>query len=74
MVRRGRIAQANAAVEYELEGYSDEDDQEFENNDELDTSSRLKQPVSYNRSLVELYRILFIYSFSLQSLSKTSDI
>lgn len=53
-----RVAQANAAVEEELE-YSDEVDEDGEDDldGEMDTSSRLRQPLSYNRSLLELYRI-----------------
>ena len=60
-----RIAEANAAVEDEVVSYSDEEDAEVDDNenlDELDTSSRLNQPLSYNRSLMELYRaFLFIH-------------
>ena len=59
------IAEANALVEDEVVTYSDEEDAELdddENLEELDTSSRLNQPLSYNRSLMELYRTsLFIY-------------
>jgi hypothetical protein len=53
-----RIAQANAAVEEEMD-YSDEVDEDEEDNldGEMDTSSRLRQPLSYNRSLLELYRM-----------------
>jgi len=55
-----RVAQANNAVEEELENYSDEEDVEENDDDEtsgeLDTSSRLRQPLSYNRSLMDLYR------------------
>ena len=57
--RDSRVAKANAAVEEELEDYSDGvDDEEFEDEttDDLDTSARLIQPLSYNRSLWELYR------------------
>ena len=54
------MAEANNAVEDELENYSDEEDIEEndddEMNDEIDTSSRLRQPLSYNRSLMDLYR------------------
>ena len=52
-----RVAQANAAVEEELD-YSDEVDEAEEEDlyGEMDTSSRLRQPLSYNRSLLELYR------------------
>jgi len=58
-MRVSRVAQANAAVEDELDNYSDEvDDEEDDNSDgdEIDTTSRLMQPSSYNRSLMELYR------------------
>ena len=53
-----RIAQANAAVEEEMD-YSDEVDEDEEDNldGEMDTSSRLRQPLSYNRSLLDLYRM-----------------
>ena len=54
-----RVAQANAAIEDELDSYSDEIDDEGDddsNGDEVDTTSRLMQPASYNRSLIELYR------------------
>jgi hypothetical protein len=54
-----RVAQANAAVEDELDTYSDEVDEEDvddTNGEELDTTGRLGQPLSYNRSLMELYR------------------
>jgi hypothetical protein len=55
-----RVAQANAAVEDELGTYSDEVDEEDVNDEingeELDTTGRLGQPLSYNRSLMELYR------------------
>lgn len=58
--RKTRVAEANNAVEDELENYSDEEDIEEndddEMNDEIDTSSRLRQPLSYNRSLMDLYR------------------
>ena len=56
-LRNPRVAAANAAVEEEI-NYSDEEDfeQEDEPTDEIDTSSRLIQPQSYNRSLFELYR------------------
>jgi hypothetical protein len=61
---RSRIAEANAAVEDEVDTYSDDEDEELdddENLEEVDTSSRLNQPLSYNRSLMELYRTpLFI--------------
>lgn len=55
-----RVAQANAAVEEEMD-YSDEVDEDEEGDDldgEMDTSSRLRQPLSYNRSLLELYRTI----------------
>lgn len=59
-----RVAEVNAAIEDEVVSYSDEEDAEvddIENLDEVDTSSRLNQPLSYNRSLMELYRaFLFI--------------
>ena len=53
-----RVAQANAAVEEEMD-YSDEVDEEEEDylDGEMDTSSRLRQPVSHHRSLLELYGI-----------------
>jgi hypothetical protein len=58
--RKTRVAEANNAVENELENYSDEENIEEndddEMSDELDTSSRLRQPLSYNRSLMDLYR------------------
>ena len=61
---RSRVAEANAAVEDEVDTYSDEEGEELdddENLEEVDTSSRLNQPLSYNRSLMELYRTsLFI--------------
>jgi hypothetical protein len=58
-----RVAQANAAIEEELQ-YSDEleeddDDTDDEDTGQLDTKGRLVQPVSYNRSLLELYRISY---------------
>jgi hypothetical protein len=58
--RKTRVAKANAAVEEELEGFSEEDEEveEDESDDEFDSSSRLRQPLSYNRSLMELYRNL----------------
>lgn len=59
--RRTRVAKVNAAVEEDLDGFSDdadEDAEDDESNDEFDTSSRLRQPLSYNRSLIELYRNL----------------
>jgi TATA-binding protein-associated factor Taf7 len=59
MSTRSRVAAANAAVEEEVVNYSDEEDEEEEEDDqsdELDTSVRLVQPQSYNRSLFELYR------------------
>jgi len=55
-----RIAEANAAIEDEVDTFSDEEDgqvEDDENLEDLDTSSRLNQPLSYNRSLMELYRI-----------------
>jgi hypothetical protein len=56
---RNRVAAANAAVERDLEEYSDnEDEAENGNIGELDTSVRLNQPQSHNRSLLELYRML----------------
>jgi len=61
MARNRLVAQANAAVEAEVEYYSDEVDEvevDEEVGDELDTSSRLIQPQSYNRSLLDLYRNL----------------
>jgi len=53
-----RVAQANAAVEEEMD-YSDEVDEDEEDylDGEMDTSSRLRQPVSHHRSLLELYGI-----------------
>jgi len=61
-----RIAEANAAIEDQVDSYSDEEDEDLdddENLDEIDTSSRLNQPLSYSRSLMELYRAsLFIHS------------
>jgi hypothetical protein len=58
--RKPRVAEANNAVEEEMENYSDEEDIEEndddEPTDEIDTSSRLRQPLSYNRSLMDLYR------------------
>jgi len=61
--RHSRVAQANAAVEEELQ-YSDEleedgDETDDEDTGQIDTKTRLVQPVSYNRSLLELYRILY---------------
>lgn len=57
---RSRVAEANAAVEELVDTYSDEEDMELDDDDEnleeIDTSSRLNQPLSYNRSLMELYR------------------
>jgi hypothetical protein len=58
--RHSRVAQANAAIEEELQ-YSDEleeedDDTDDEDTDQLETKERLVQPVSFNRSLLELYR------------------
>jgi len=58
-----RVAQSNAAVEEydysdELEEEEDEEDEEEEEEEasaELDTSGRLIQPASYNRSLIDLY-------------------
>ena len=55
-----RIAEASAAIEDEIDTYSDEEDDRIdddENLEEIDTSTRLNQPLSYNRSLMELYRI-----------------
>jgi hypothetical protein len=62
--RHSKIAAANAAIEEELE-YSDEleedaDDTDEEETDQIDTKGRLVQPVSYNRSLLELYRIILV--------------
>ena len=56
----GRVAAANAVVEEEIEGYSDEVEEEAEDDEtagELDITARLNQPLSYNRSLLELYGI-----------------
>jgi hypothetical protein len=56
---RARVAAANAAVEAEMQGHSDEmEEEEVVDGDsgELDTSRRLNQPQSHNRSLFELYR------------------
>ena len=67
MARNSRVAQANAAVEAELEEYSDEvDAEEVEDEpaDEVDTSTRLIQPISYNRSLLDLYRKLSFFHIS----------
>lgn len=61
MARNRLVAQANAAVEAEVEYYSDEVDEaevDEEIGEELDTSSRLIHPQSYNRSLLDLYRDL----------------
>jgi len=60
MSRRSRVAEANAHVEEEFDEFSDEEDEEIEQEetDDLDLSTRLNQPVSYNRSLFELYRTL----------------
>jgi hypothetical protein len=58
MAAASRVAQANAAVE-EYEEYSDEVDEEEDDvdpGDEVDTSGRLRQPISYNRTLLELHR------------------
>lgn len=64
-MRDSRVAQANAAVEEEL-NYSDEEDEGEDddsiNGEDLDTSGRLMQPLSYNRSLIELYRIFPVHS------------
>jgi hypothetical protein len=52
-----RVALRNAAVEedeFSSEVDADEEEEE-EEDDELDTSTRLLQPVSYNRSLLDLY-------------------
>lgn len=62
--RNSRIAAANAAIEEELD-YSDEleedgDDTDDEEADQIDTKGRLVQPVSYNRSLLELYRTIVV--------------
>jgi hypothetical protein len=56
--RSTRVARANAEIEADLPGdYSDEVEEfEEEVGDDLDVSGRLVQPVSYNRSLLELYR------------------
>jgi hypothetical protein len=59
-----RVAEANAAIEDQIDSYSDEEDEELDDEtlQEVDTSSRLNQPLSYNRSLIELYGpSLFIY-------------
>ena len=54
---KSRVAAANAAVEQDLDEYSDElDEAEDGDNTELDISGRLNQPQSHNRSLLELYR------------------
>jgi hypothetical protein len=58
--RISRAAEAHVpAAEDEEFDYSDEEDEEGEEEQdgELDTSGRLMQPQSYNRSLFELYRI-----------------
>lgn len=62
-MRLSRVAEVNAAVEEELE-YSDEADEEEQDelDGEMETSSRLRQPLSYNRSLLELYRIAVSYT------------
>jgi len=65
MPSKSRVAQANEAVEEELDTYSDEEDpqlSEDDNVDEIDTSTRLRQPLSYNRSLMELYRTISSHS------------
>lgn len=72
-----RIQQANAAVEDGVDEYSDELDEELEDDnggDDVDFGSRLPIPVSYNRTLAELYRRIPSGSFGLtsQSSSKTS--
>ena len=60
--RKTQVGEANVVVEEEQQNYSDEEDiddndDDNESSDEIDTSSRLKQPLSYNRSLMDLYRM-----------------
>jgi len=55
---RNSIAEQSQRIEDEVEDdYEDEelDDDDDESTEELDTSSRLNQPHSYNRTLRELY-------------------
>ena len=56
-----RVAQANAVVEEQFEDFSDEMEEvsELDPGEEMDTSQRVSQPKSYNRSLKELFRTLF---------------
>ena len=54
--QKSRVTFVNLAVENRLD-YSDEEEETEEETEGVDTSSRLIQPVSYNRSLQELYRI-----------------
>jgi hypothetical protein len=53
-----RIQQANAAVEEDIQNLSDELDEEVDDDDagdDMDFGGRLPVPVSYNRTLLELY-------------------
>lgn len=55
------VQQANAAVEETIEDYSDELDDELDDSDrgeDVDFGDRLPIPASYNRTLLELYRMI----------------
>ena len=59
------VARKNAQVEAEndfsdeVEEEEDEDEDPDEFSDQLDTTTRLIQPASYNRSLLDLYSTFF---------------